>query len=78
MFQFMIDKYIKKYTDKLYAYTLSQVLDNLIELYSNTWDKDRVKSCIRLIIGINLNAYRNDTKRRKEIQKILKDKFACR
>lgn len=74
MFQFVIDKYIKRCMDELYAYTLSQILDNLIELYSNTWDKDRVKSCIRLIISININAYKNDTKRRVEIQKILMEK----
>lgn len=74
MFQFMIDKYVKRLMDKLYAYTLVQLLDNLIELYHNTWDKDRVKSCIRLIIGININTYKNDIKRRKEVEKILMEK----
>ena len=32
-----------KIWDHLYYYTLSRVLENLIELYSNTWDKERVK-----------------------------------
>lgn len=71
MFQFMIDKYIKKYIDKLYAYTLSPVLDDLIELYSNTWDKDRVRHIMRLVIGINIDAYSKDIELREKVSKIL-------
>ena len=71
MFQFMIDKYIKKEREKVYAYTLSQVLDDLIELYSNTWDKDRVRHIMCLVIGINIDAYFKDTELRKKTREIL-------
>ena len=63
-----------KIWDHLYYYTLSRILEDLIELYKNTWDKERVKRIIRLISGINLEAYCKDTKLREKIHKILHEK----
>lgn len=63
-----------KIWDHLYCYTLSRVLENLIELYSNTWDKERVKQTIRLVSGINLEAYCKDIELRKKVSKILNEK----
>lgn len=63
-----------KIWDHLYYYTLSRVLENLIELYSNTWDKERVKQTIRLVSGINLEAYCKDIKLREKVSKILNEK----
>ena len=63
-----------KIWDHLYYYTLSRVLENLIELYNNTWDKERVKQTIRLVSGINLEAYCKDIKLREKVSKILNEK----
>ena len=63
-----------KIWDHLYYYTLSRVLENLIELYSNTWDKERVKQTIRLVSGINLEAYCKDIELREKVSKILNEK----
>ena len=63
-----------KIWDHLYYYTLSRVLENLIELYSNTWDKERVKQTIRLVSGINLEAYCKDIELREKVSKILNKK----
>ena len=60
--------------DHLYYYTLSRVLENLIELYNNTWDKERVKQTIRLVSGINLEAYCKDIELREKVSKILSEK----
>lgn len=61
-----------KIWDHLYYYTLTQVLEDLIELYDNTWDKERVKRIIRLVSCINLEAYYKDTKLREKVNQILK------
>ena len=63
-----------KIRDHLYYYTLSRVLENLIELYSNTWDKESVKQIIRLVSGINLEAYCKDIELREKVSKILNEK----
>ena len=63
-----------KIWDHLYYYTLSRVLENLIELYNNTWDKERVKQTIRLVSGINLEAYCKDIELREKVSKILSEK----
>ena len=62
-----------KIWDHLYYYTLSRVLEDLIELYNNTWDKERVKRTIRLVSCINLEAYCKDTKLREKVNKILNE-----
>ena len=60
-----------KIWDHLYYYTLTQVLEDLIELYNNTWDKERVKRTIRLVSCINLEAYSKDTELREKVHKVL-------
>ena len=60
-----------KIWDHLYYYTLTQVLEDLIELYNNTWDKERVKRIIRLVSCINLEAYCKDTELREKVRKVL-------
>lgn len=60
-------KRLNKIFEHLYVYTLSRVLDNLIELHNNTWDKSRVMECIRLISGISLEDYAKDNNMRKRI-----------
>lgn len=60
-----------EFLDKLYFYTLADILENLTELYNNTWDKERVGHIMRLVIGINIDTYVKDTELRKKTCKIL-------
>lgn len=71
-FEKILKKHRNKDWDDLYEYTLSRVLKDLLEIYKNTWDKQRVEQVIRIVSGINLEAYIKDTKLREEVNKVLK------
>ena len=74
-FKSIIQKYksklLQQYLNNLYLYTIRHMILDLIILYDNTWDKDKVKTLIIGLQSINLDAYAKD----EELHKIIHEKF---
>jgi len=67
-------KWLKnKYLDHLYYSYFYQLINDLIEIYPNTWDKQRVRRMLRMLIAINKRAYSKDILLKDKVETILRD-----
>lgn len=63
----MIKKWFKKFFKKkshkmseLYEYRIRLIMKDVISLYDNTWDKDKVKSIILQLAMLDMDSYSLD------------------
>lgn len=53
-------KVIQDYLDKVYHYNIRFMIEDIVELYCNTWDKERAKGLLSALQSLNLDAYSKD------------------
>ena len=78
MFRWIKDKFQKyrlkllgNYLDDLYDYRIRFILMDAIQLYDNTWDKDKIKSIILNLAAMDLERYSKD----EEVRELIFNKF---
>lgn len=71
MFKWLKYKLLNKYLEDLYEYTLRRLIIEALELYDNTWDKERVRHIILGLEAINIEAYAKD----EELHKLIENKI---
>ena len=64
-------KLLGNYLNDLYDYRIRFILMDAIQLYDNTWDKDKIKSIILNLAAMDLERYANDD----EIKQLIYNKF---
>lgn len=72
----MIKKWFKKFFKKnsnkmseLYEYRIRLIIKDMLNLYDNTWDKDKVKSIILQLAMLDMDSYSLDVDMKIEIYK---------
>lgn len=70
----LVEKRYKKSLEDQYVYNIRLIIKDAIELYDNTWDKDRVKRIILNLCSLNLDKYSTDM----EIQQMIQERIASK